>query len=306
MVGVAALGMILLRIDRGAVSHALRAADWNGVFVAAALFSLHLALKAVRWKFILDYSGICVPLRKTMAAYFAGALLGTVTPGRMGEFSKAAFIRGWQPGTSWGTAMGVTLLDRFIDVGVLALAALAGAVWWLVPVAYRGAGEAALMIALVLGAVIGLRSWRRLYDSAPGRRARLFLSGKLGSAAGDFYRSLGAMGGRGAWRIVGWTAAAHLLYFLHFYCLGRAMGSPLAFGVLAWGIALASLGAILPLSISGIGIRDAILLAVFTAHGELPARTLAISLAYLAILYVVIPMLAAWPLLKGKIHIRDA
>jgi len=304
LTGLLVLVLIILKIDRHALTQVLRDARWGFVITSGILFGLHLAIKAVRWNKILSYCGIHVSHTNTFKASFAGALLGTVTPGRVGEFSKAAFIRCWNPGASWGTALGTILLDRAIDVSAFFLVALWGVVWIGLPGDYRIMGEMVVLILLVAGCATSLYLWRVIVRSSPGEMVRSFILKKIGPSAVDFYRVFKLMKHREILPVIGWTFAAYILFYIHFFLLARAMGSELSFGIIGWGIALASLGVILPVSISGIGIRDFILIAVYSAWGEPPARTLAISLTYLAILYTVIPLLGIWPLLRGELNFK--
>ncbi|MBN2564024.1 MAG: flippase-like domain-containing protein [Phycisphaerae bacterium] len=305
LIGVAALVLIVLRVGRQALWAELRTANWSLVLLAAVLCAVHFGLKAVRWNYILRRSAVAVSQRETLGVYCAGALLGIVTPGRVGEFAKAAYIRNWSAETSWGTALGTVVLDRLVDLGAFALVALWGVVWVGLPGQYRIVGEVAIMVLLAIGFTGSLLVWRRLYYSTFGERVRGLVRQKIGASAGDFYGVLKLGKGAQALPVVGWTAGAYILFFLHFLCLSRAMGSTLSFGILCWGIALASLGALLPISISGIGVRDFILIAVFTSWGETPARTLAISLTYLTLLYVVVTLIGIWRLLRGDIDIRQ-
>jgi len=302
--GIFVLVLIILKIDRQALAQTLQDAHWGYVITSALLFGVHLAIKAVRWNGILSCCGIHAPTANVMKASFTGALLGTVTPGRVGEFSKAAFVRGWNPEVSWGTALGTIVLDRAMDVFAFFIVALWGLVWIGLPGEYRIMGEVAALLLLGAGCIAGLFLWRKIYQSAAGEMARAFIRRKIGPGAADFYYVFRLMRSRNALPILGWTMAAYSLFYLHFFLLTRAMGSELSFGIIGWGIALASLGVVLPISISGIGVRDFILIAVYSAWGEPPARTLAISLTYLAILYTIIPLMGIWPLLRGELNFK--
>lgn len=304
LIGIAVLVIILMKIDRHAMARVFQNADWLLVIASALLFGFHLVIKAVRWNYILVCRGIRVSQFQTLKAFYSGALLGTVTPGRIGEFSRAAFIRGWNPSASWGTALGTILFDRMIDLMAFALVALWGVVWIGLPGEYRIMGELAVLLLLAAGISGSLIIWRSIYQSSAGESIRAFLRRKIGPDAADFYQVFKLLKGRGSLRVFAWTILAYVLFYLHFLLLARAMGSMLPAGILCWGIAVASLGVALPVSISGMGIRDFILIAIFTAWGEPPARTLAISLSYLAIIFTVIPAVGIWPLLRGDMKIK--
>lgn len=304
LVGIVVLVNIFMRIDQAEMVDVFRDADWRLAVYAALCFALHLALKAARWNTILRYAGIHVAGWKAVEIYSAGALLGTITPGRIGEFAKALFVRHWHPEKSWGTALGTIVLDRAIDVAALVAVAALGAAWVGLPGEYRVAGEFLVLAFLAAGFFASLHVWRRLYRTSLFRQWKERADRAIGGSAADFYRVFRMAGHRQILPALGWTIAAYALFFLNFIVLARAMGSSLSPQVLSWGIALASLGALLPLTISGIGVRDFILIAVFAAWGEIPPRVLAISLSYLAILYITIPCMGIWPLLRGELDIK--
>ncbi|MFH0879221.1 MAG: lysylphosphatidylglycerol synthase transmembrane domain-containing protein [Lentisphaerota bacterium] len=302
LIGLGLLVVIAVKVGRKELLSQLAAARWEYVVPAIFLCLLHFCVKAMRWHYILARRGISVPKGKITLLYAAGSLLGLLTPGRVGEFAKAAVVRSWNRDASWGTVLGSIVLDRLIDVAAIATVAAAGAAWYLLPGPWRWPIEMLVLFLLLLGAGISAVVWGQLSASALGMRFKDILRDKFGVSGHDFMRTLKLAFTGAALPLVFWTLVANGLLFVFFALLGKALGSNLTFAVLTWGIALASLGSILPITISGIGIRDIILIALFGIWHEPAARVLAISLTYLGVLYVSVTALGVWPFMMGSFH----
>jgi uncharacterized membrane protein YbhN (UPF0104 family) len=79
------------------------------------------------------------------------------------------------------------------------------------------------------------------------------------------------------------TVAAYGLMFVQCWLIARSLGIPLGLGAVAGLMALANLAAFLPISILGVGTRDAVLVALF-AHLGLPAeQAVALSFGFLVL-----------------------
>lgn len=303
LLGVLLLIFIVLKIGRQSLLAELRSANWTVVGLAAVLCAAHFAAKALRWRYILSARGVRVGAMKAARAYGAGALVGILTPGRVGELTRAAFVPQWEPRASWGTALGSVVLDRIVDIAAFAFVALLGGVVVVAPRAWRFTAEFSALMLLVLGLGLSAFAWGQLSRSRAGERFKQMMRSKFGDAGHDFFRALKTGIGAESVPVAAWTVVSYALFFLHFVLLCRAVGSGLSARVICWGISLASLAAILPVSISGIGVRDFVLIAVFTAWGDTAARTLAISLTYLGILYVSIVSVGIWPFMTGELDL---
>jgi uncharacterized protein (TIRG00374 family) len=305
LVGVLLLGFIVFKVGRDALLSELASADWMLVGMAAVLCALHFAVKALRWRYILAKMEVVAPAGRCVEAYCSGALLGIITPGRVGELAKAVFVRNWSRHTSWGVALGSVVLDRIVDVASFAAFSLLGFVWISFPSTWRLTGQFGALALLIAGAFASTYMWAFLSHSALGEKLKRTVRAKFGVGGSDFFETLKMAVGKPMIPLVLWTGLAYALFFASFVMLARALGLQLPAVVACWGISLASLGAILPISISGIGVRDFILIGVYSGWNEPAARVLALSLTYLGVLYVVIALMGVWPFIKGTIDLRS-
>jgi len=82
------------------------------LFPALFLYVCTILLLSFRWRFILKNMGYNVSMRVTFQAFSAGILLSDISPGRIGEISRPFFIRDLVP---FGLGCGSFFLDRYID-----------------------------------------------------------------------------------------------------------------------------------------------------------------------------------------------
>ncbi len=123
-----------------------RRVSWLHASLLLAITACFVVTRFIRWQFLLRRAELPIPTRDSLRTYLA-SLAGTATPGYVGEVIRCAFLR-----RHFGAPLRLTLLclliERLLDVGVLALIGSACANAWLP----RG-----LMIAAVVGAYVLIR-----------------------------------------------------------------------------------------------------------------------------------------------------
>ncbi|MBI3817203.1 MAG: flippase-like domain-containing protein [Planctomycetes bacterium] len=85
-----------------------------------AITSFHLAIRFVRWQFLLRCASVRIPTRPSLITYLA-SLVGAATPAYLGEALRCVFIKR-NHGVRVGVTLPILILERCLDV--LALAAV--------------------------------------------------------------------------------------------------------------------------------------------------------------------------------------
>ena len=224
-------------------------------FLGACLLSLPaLFLKAVRWQEIVRALGFPLSLAESTGVYAAGMLAGAVTPGKVGDLAKAPLLL--SRGIPLNSGIAASLLDRVFDGVVLLGLGLAGV---LALPALPGRGIVALGATAALGLTIGAAClFRRTFARA------LRLQGIHWPLA------------------VTTTLAAAALYFGSASFCAEALGLPLTVWDVVVGASVAAVLALLPVSVAGIGTRDAAFVVIFAQCGINPEQALALSTLILA------------------------
>jgi hypothetical protein len=267
---------------------------------AAALNLVIIVLKAWRWREIMKVQAIPYPFAGAVRAYTIASALAAWTPGRLGDFSKALSVSRERT-VSFGRAASSVIADRLLDVLALTLVAAGGA-YLLGPVA----GTVTWCLA-ALACVVAWILYRWATTEGHGRAGRAL--GRVGLArAGRQVEE--ALAGLGAVAWPSWpralaavapaTVAATLLTFLQGFLVARGLMLSIPFWRLAAALGAASLASLLPLSVSGIGIREAAMMLYLAPAGLGLPEVLTFSVAFLIVVNGSAAFLgaathAAWP-----------
>ncbi|PIE05363.1 MAG: hypothetical protein CSA75_05135 [Sorangium cellulosum] len=207
-------------------------------------------------------------------AYFAGIAMGIVTPGRTGEFFRAAYPvhAGVVP---LEASIASVLLDRLFDLTLLLVLSFCAGLWlvpgwWVLPVVGGLLGGALLLPKLVSR---GDHLLTRLIRKTP-----------LGS---DRYVGFKAAFRAGSGQVVPatlLTLAGYSVMQLQVFWIARALGVEIGFVELLLYFSLANTFALLPISLSGLGTREAALGFLFALTGRPPLQGVTVSLAFFALM----------------------
>ncbi|MDO8648436.1 MAG: lysylphosphatidylglycerol synthase transmembrane domain-containing protein [Candidatus Peregrinibacteria bacterium] len=277
LIGVVLFLWILSRIDLQEAWHHLRAS--NGKLLLASLLPLFgtYLTKAWRWHVLTQIAGLHVPLGDSWRIYMIGAFLGNLTPAKIGELGRIAYLK--EAGMHGWTALALSILDRLLDViamgliGIAAAYTLFGTTWFLL----------CLVIALVISA-ISLHFWRkfrwiRTFIPPLSFLHRIFLS-------------------RTFLDLTFATLLSWVLYFAWAVTLARSIGIATPLPPLIAAFVITGILSLLPIAPAGLGTRDASLLVLLAPFGVRPA--LAVSLSFLMFLSILASsLLGGWYLLKN-------
>jgi uncharacterized protein (TIRG00374 family) len=286
LIGPLLLLVFLWRTDLTLVGASLRQLDWTPLAWSLALFPLFVIVKSWRWVLIMRELGIAPPsLAETATLYTIGLYVGGITPGQSGDFIKAWYLR--DRGQPLAAALFSIVVDRLFDFVVMAVLAIAGLAAFaaVFPPAMQAplAGGTLVFAALVFALTPVL--------AARGARERMFaivlplVPERMRPAVAGWRDQLRGLSLRPA--LLGWLMLASLAsagstvlrIWLLFAALSLGAVPPLA---IIGATALISILQALPISFAGVGVRDAILIAVLGYYGY-PAE-LAISLSALFLL----------------------
>src|SRR5438445_3373925 len=137
LVASAAAVVILLRsVDLGLTARAIGAAQVAPLLPTLPLVALGIWLRSWRWQRLLPEEGRSVPVRRIVPVVLIGYLGNSVLPARLGEPIRA-YVLARQESLSIAAVFGTALLERIVDLTVLAVmaflaATLIGAPSWAV------------------------------------------------------------------------------------------------------------------------------------------------------------------------------
>lgn len=252
------LTWILLRfVDVAELRRAMGQISSLDLLRPAVVAALALLLSAQRWRTLVRGMGYRIPFGLSLFAVLAAWPLAAVTPSRLGDALRAAVVRDRAPLVA---GVGSIVVERLLDVQSLVLLASAGAF------ASGQRGWGAVGVSLLVVFWTGILIIARLACSLPRTLSRgtwrervTRLTSGLQRLSSDRRRALAAaVMSLATWMLSLWIISDLL----------SASGASVPFEklLLAWPAAVVA--SAVPLTLSGLGVRDGIFLAI--AVGLLP------------------------------------
>jgi uncharacterized protein (TIRG00374 family) len=285
LIGIILLIFVVARVDLSSVASTITKVNLWYLALAIALNIPLIFFKSWRWQSLLKMQDVDYGLRQAFPAYLSGIYLGLVTPGRLGEFSRVLYLTNDKE-LSLGEAFSSVLVDRLCDIYLLVIVSCFGFI------TFSPAGETilAVIVPLLLIAISILFLSRRLGKRLTGLvyKVKLFerFRRKIDTSVDQFYWGVERITRRKLVFPLLLTLAAYGIYFSQCYLLVLSLNLPLSFFYVAICMAVASLVALIPISISGIGTRDATLIALFSLQNIAAESALSYSLLVLFTFYI--------------------
>lgn len=293
LVGVVIFIFILTRINISDAARIILNANLFFFLLSVALLIPMLLLEGLRWHYILRRLGIMYGFRSSFTMFASSLFIGSVTPARIGEFVRVTFIREHGFGKSFFSVF----IDRVADVLFLTGAGYIGMFFFAVALEQQIFWLSIAILVLVAFVAVMLvrrdfvRTVLRLvfHRIVPER-----MKTDLKTAFYEFYRSfLSMLDPWPVFVVFSLTFLSWMVYYAMVYFLALSLGLKISFIHLATIVSIASLLSVLPLSISGIGTRDAALVFFFSLIGI--RSEFAIALSALILVNMVLSSVICFP-----------
>ena len=288
LIGLALLLLLLWRIDIRQLGAILTQVSPIPVGVAIFLNIPQISLKALRWRWLLRAQRTQYGIWPATLSYFGSIFIGLLTPGRLGEFVKAMHVN-QDCDVAMGQAFSSVLADRLFDLYVLLAVggmALLSLTAWRDSNGVLGLALLALLLTLPLTMLLHEGVFGRIQTlgshlGRPGRRLFASQSWLLELRNGLLQLYL-------SWLLAAasLTVLAYAIFFSQCYLLALALKMRIGFLQISFAVALGSLVTLLPISISGLGTREAAIVAYLSTVGVPKETALGFSLLVFATFYV--------------------
>lgn len=294
--GPALVVVVVWRIGPRELWRVASAAEMDLLGLSLLLGSATLGLRVVRWRALLRQQGHHYPLGRSHLAVLASLYLGMVTPGRVGDLLRVQYVR-HEIGVPYSQGLAVTVVDRLCDVYVLVAFAAIG-ISHFTSVLQGGLAQV-IWITVALAALSPLV----LFPPRFARRVTTRIYERFGRRLGregfeNFFSALRKLLGIKVGYALLLTVTSYLVGCVQAWLISRAIDVPLGFVDVIGLISITSLLGLLPISISGLGVRELFLILAFPAIGYPAEKGVAFGLLVFAILYVtyVVAGFIAWQL----------
>ena len=272
--------LLFRNVPFATVRDLLASADAGPLILGIAITAIFPLLSAWRWKAILDGLGHRLPLGESFTLIMACWPLATFTPSKGGDLARAWFLRGRSPVS---LVLGSVLAERLIDVLVLLAFCLAGSLWfgWDLLAAASGGLLAAGLIGTAILLAVRLPMPERLRPKVD----RLLMALRV------VLRRPGLLAVVLAATIANWMASVVQTWLFY-----RALGADAPFGSVLAALPAAIFVGLVPVTLMGMGTRDAALIRLLSPVAAAPV-SLGAGLLYSLCGYW-LPGLAGIPFLR--------
>ena len=288
-VAIILLGIMLHIVHPEALWAALRSARYDLVALGVLLMPLNIWLQEYKWRYLVRLVRPEADFWETTGSLLGGFAFGIVTPGRLGEYARALFIKDTPP----LKLVGLTVIDKFYNLGCTAafgLPALLTLPWALNLIKNNGNLLAPLMILLGIGDLV------LLYFALDPRPVRsLIYAAQIMVPKGDriarLFGGLDRFGAPQARVTLLLTVAHYLVFLVQFYVLicGFTRLDPITSSRGAAAILFSK--SALPIAIGDLGLDQMVSVRFFDQFGVPEAAAFNASMLLFAI-NVLLPALS--------------
>lgn len=303
LIGIIILGIIFTKVDfQQIISQFSRLNIMLFLFINLLILP-SMFLKSCRWRYLLRLQGIDYSAGSSFMAYLGGIFCGIITPGRIGEMTKALYLK---EDKDIPLAEGVAgiFVDRLFDLYILTLLGGIGGFYFLTPekAEYRIFIFLAVLFILLIPLLLFNKTiLEKIVRAAYKTLMRRLDKGVFNGQFKDFLCAVKKIIAGPIYFPFILSAGAYLIYFYQCYLLANLAYIDISLMILASIVAISTLASLLPITILGIGTREASLIYLFSLVGLSAESAVVYSFLLFLSFYVCTGFLAyiGW-LVKGR------
>ncbi len=251
------------------------------IFYAIIITPIFFVLKIFRWYFLLKSIGINYSFANATITFGAGLFAGQITPGQIGELIRGVFLG--KRGYDYALAIQSVVIDRLLDLTLLFLITIPGIIWYL-----NTNINTIIHIIIISISIIGcfyfifkLLIKTYSFNTKSLLHKQLF---KLSHSFKLFYQSIKNY--KVGFVLIGLTVASLILNLIRFYFILLSLDIDLQILHFIFVSTFAMVAGLLPISIAGIGTREAAYILVFNDLGFSNELAISYSVLILIICYL--------------------
>ncbi len=234
LLGLGILAYIIYSLDIPHVIQVLRRIDIRLVGLYFLFFFLFYFVKVYRWHILHNHLGKTISYANNVSLNIESYYLGFFTPGRFGDVVKVILMKEYFD-IEAKKGIVIYLHDRFQDLFCMCLLAVIG-IFFVINYHFPS------LLYLVLGLVFMTFIFKNRLINLVRRLFNMSVDMSIDASIEIKMMLL--------------NVVIYALYFLQFYVLARSLGIVVSFTYLSSVVAIAAVLALVPISISGLGIRE--------------------------------------------------
>ena len=267
------LAILAIGIDMRAAAKAIAQIDLRYLGAVLAMVAVDRAVMALRWILLLRARGIAITTRNAIKLFLISSFVGSFLPAGIGGDAARAYGLSRDAATG-SDAVASVAVDRLLGVLSLVVMAIVGVIAW-APEGRNDWRIAGAIIALVIacGAVFWANELLRWV--IPDHRHERFYTRKLLKVADAVGRYRGHRGV--LLHVMAWSIVVQVLRVTQAYLLGLGLGMAVPYAYFLMFMPLGLLMLLLPISISGFGVPQGVIVWLLRPVGVPDSQSFALS-----------------------------
>ena len=266
------LAILAMGIDMAESARAIAAIDLRYLALVLALVALDRMVMILRWVLLLRASGIPISTGDAARLFLVSSFVGSFLPAGIGGDAARAYGLSRDAATG-SEAIASVAVDRILGVFSIVVMAMVGVMAWAPAREDWRIAAAILALTIACSAVFWASDWLRWaipgahHDHAIARRVL-----RLSDAVGRYRGRSGVLA-----HVMAWSLFVQLLRITQAYFLGRGLGLEVPFSYYLLFMPLGLLMLLLPISISGFGVPQGVIMWLLRPVGVPDPQSFALS-----------------------------
>lgn len=277
LAGVLLFLWILSKIDWKTVLQTIKTLKPGYLAAYVLCFACMIFVRVIRLRLCARKLGVPLSLPDSYVTTVEPALMGAVTPGRVGELTRIGHLQ--RHGMALPSALALVGMERLVDLAILAAFGLGGMVYIFSPApikrfAFIVTGVFLFVLYLFFAGFDHVAPVLQRASAAGLRRLSLLSAASSEKVFGAFHRTIGATAST-----MQFLGLAYIGFnFIQIYMLGRAFGFRADSIVICFAYTVSTLLSVLPISPAGLGTREATYIYIMAREGIGKEQALLFSL----------------------------
>ena len=277
---------ILLRIDIKRLYLILINTDLRYIYLCFVLSPLILFIMSLRWDLILIKTGIQASYSSVCISLVKGALLGEITPGKIGEFMRVKFIMKDKI-AEVGKVVFSVVVDRIYDLLILVILACISSIVVIKILIIDFPLSIIFITALVFLLFLAFFSSEKKVKAILLPLFKIFVPKRYKESTelhfSEFYDGLSLLNIQSHFILISLSIIIWFFKFLLLFLLTKALRITVPLGYIISIGSIVVLVCLLPITISGFGSREAVFI-YFLSHYNISAE-FSVSLSFLFLIF---------------------
>ncbi len=285
IIGIVLLVIIIRKIDISETLGYLKNADFSYLIFGYPFLIFLIFTKSVRWNLLMRNQGVRYSNLETFAVYLWGFYFGAVTPSRIGEAAKVIYIQ--EKFKSFGEAFVSVFIDRLYDVAIRFILLFALYPFCTVFFEIKAFAVILVIVPAVAGIIllVKFKSVRNIFITASKYLIPKKFYDPIKSNFADFMDNIMLFVKNRKLLFITSTLSivSFLCYSMISFMILKSYNINISYLHNLFFLVIAGLATILPISISGLGVREAFMIYLFSVIGESTEAAVLFSLSIYSI-----------------------